>query len=202
VPLLEYQARCSRGGAPSGVRLDCAVLAARCDAPGRVIRACPTSSRALWRALLELVAMVDISETEPRPERRAAMLLIVTDSGLLMHHRDDKPGIANPDCWAGFGGAVEDGETVEEALLREVREETGLVIKDAVFLTDAVDHEGDGRLVSLFYVVGDYQPADIDLHEGAGVAIQRIADLPGLKVTPFVRRAIKSHLLPVLEDHR
>jgi 8-oxo-dGTP pyrophosphatase MutT (NUDIX family) len=146
--------------------------------------------------------MVDISETEPRPERRAAMLLIVTDSGLLMHHRDDKPGIANPDCWAGFGGAVEDGETVEEALLREVREETGLVIKDAVFLTDAVDHEGDGRLVSLFYVVGDYQPADIDLHEGAGVAIQRIADLPGLKVTPFVRRAIKSHLLPVLEDHR
>ena len=41
------------------------------------------------------------------------MLLIVTESGLLMHHRDDKPGIANPGCWAGFGGAVEDGETIE-----------------------------------------------------------------------------------------
>ena len=38
------------------------------------------------------------------------MLLIVTeDGGLLLHHRDDKPGIPNPDCWAGFGGAVEDG---------------------------------------------------------------------------------------------
>jgi 8-oxo-dGTP pyrophosphatase MutT (NUDIX family) len=67
--------------------------------------------------------------TEPK-ERRAAMPLIVTDGGLLMHHRDDKPGIANPDCWAGFGGAVEDGETVEEALHREVREETGLAITD------------------------------------------------------------------------
>jgi 8-oxo-dGTP pyrophosphatase MutT (NUDIX family) len=130
------------------------------------------------------------------------MLLIVTDGGLLMHHRDEKPGIANPDCWAGFGGAVEDGETVEEALLREVREETGLVIKDPVFLTDAVDHEGDGRLVSLFYVVGDYRPADIDLREGAGVAIQAISDLPGLKVTPFVRRAIESRLLQVLADRR
>lgn len=126
------------------------------------------------------------------------MLLIVTDGGLLMHLRDDKPAIAHPGCWAGFGGAVEDGETVEEALHREVTEETGLVITDPVFLADAVDHEGDGRLVSLFYVVGDYEPDDIDLNEGAGVGIHRVADLPGLKIAPFVRRAIESALLPAI----
>jgi 8-oxo-dGTP diphosphatase len=126
------------------------------------------------------------------------MLLIVTDGGLLMHLRDDKPGIAHPGCWAGFGGAVEDGETVEEALHREVAEETGLVITDPVFLTDALDHEGDGRLVSLFYVLSEYEPDDINLTEGAGVGVYRIEDLPSLKVTPFVRRAIETALLPAI----
>jgi len=36
------------------------------------------------------------------------------------------------------------------------------------------------------------------LREGAGVAIQRVADLPKLKIAPLIRRAIESYLLPVI----
>ena len=143
--------------------------------------------------------MSELPSADPRTLRRAAMLLIVTeDGGLLLHHRDNKPEIPHPDCWAGFGGAVEDGETVEEAVRREMREETGLQIADPIFLTEVVDHEGDGRTVSLFYIVGEVRPEDIDLNEGAGVGVHRIDDLPDLKMTPFVRRAIYSHLLPLI----
>lgn len=136
----------------------------------------------------------------PTQPRRGAMLLIVTDDGrLLLHHRDDKPGIPHPDCWAGFGGAVEEGETVEEALRREVREETGIEVRGPRRLTEAVDVEGDGRLVSLYYVLGGIAPEDIDLQEGAGIGVHRFEELGRLKVPPFIRRAIEVDLRPMVD---
>jgi 8-oxo-dGTP pyrophosphatase MutT (NUDIX family) len=131
--------------------------------------------------------------------RRAVMLLIVThEQRLLLHHRDETPGIAHPGCWAGFGGAVDEGEPLEHALHREVFEETGLRVADPIFLTEALDEEGDGRLVSLYYTVSNIQPADINLGEGAGIGLHTLQALDTLRVTPFVRRAIHSHLVPVL----
>jgi len=122
------------------------------------------------------------------------MLLVVTsDRRLLLHHRDDIVGIPHPGCWAGFGGAVEDGETVDEALRREVQEETGIDVTDPVFLADEIDHEGDGSLVSLFYVVGGIDESDIDLREGAGVGTFSVEELTDLPLSPFVRRAIDAN---------
>lgn len=126
------------------------------------------------------------------------MLLIVTGGALLMHLRDDKPGLPDRGCWSGFGGAVEDGETDEQAMRREVREETGLEINDPIFLAETPNPEHDGRPVALFYVVGDYQLADIKLQEGAGVAIHRFEDLAGLNIAPFLRPVIEKRLLPII----
>jgi 8-oxo-dGTP pyrophosphatase MutT (NUDIX family) len=129
------------------------------------------------------------------------MLLVVTDDRrLLLHHRDDILGIPHPGCWAGFGGAVEDGETVEEALRREVREETGLDVAEPVFLTEEIDHEGDGRRVSMFYVLGGIEESDIDLREGAGIGVFDVAAFADLPVPAFVRHAIDAHLVKVLGE--
>ena len=40
-----------------------------------------------------------------------------------MQLRDDKPGFEYPNCWGTFGGQIEEGETPQEALIREIREE-------------------------------------------------------------------------------
>ena len=46
----------------------------------------------------------------------------------LMLHRVKKKGDLNHDKWIGVGGKFEEGESPEDCILRETREETGLTL--------------------------------------------------------------------------
>lgn len=54
---------------------------------------------------------------------------IENEDSYLMLHRIKKVGDMNRDKWLGVGGHFEAGESPEECLLREVKEETGLTLK-------------------------------------------------------------------------
>ena len=54
---------------------------------------------------------------------------IEQDDKYLMLHRVKKEHDENHDKWIGVGGKFEDGESPEDCLLREVKEETGLTLK-------------------------------------------------------------------------
>jgi len=58
--------------------------------------------------------------------------------------------------WVVPGGTVELGETLEQALVREVEEETGLVVRpiEVVLVFDRI--ERDGEAVRYHYVIVDY----------------------------------------------
>ncbi len=53
---------------------------------------------------------------------------IEKDNKYLMLHRTKKENDLNEGKWIGVGGKFEKGETPEECLLREVKEETGLTL--------------------------------------------------------------------------
>lgn len=59
----------------------------------------------------------------------STLCYIENDRGeYLMLHRVKKKNDVNHDKWIGVGGKFEEGESPEECLLREVREETGLTL--------------------------------------------------------------------------
>ena len=55
---------------------------------------------------------------------------IEQDGKYLMLHRVKKANDINRDKWIGIGGKFEPGESPEDCLLREVKEETGLSLTD------------------------------------------------------------------------
>ena len=65
--------------------------------------------------------------------RLTTLCYIEKDGKYLMLHRVKKEVDENKDKWIGVGGKFEPGETPEECLLREVKEETGLTLKTYQF---------------------------------------------------------------------
>ena len=56
----------------------------------------------------------------------STLCYIEKDDKYLMLHRTVKENDVNKDKWIGVGGHFEYGESPEECLLREVKEETGV----------------------------------------------------------------------------
>ena len=66
--------------------------------------------------------------TNNNKSQLTTLCYIEQDGKYLMMHRVKKKNDINKDKWIGVGGHFEYGETPEECLLREVKEETGLTL--------------------------------------------------------------------------
>ena len=63
---------------------------------------------------------------------------LLCDGKLLMHLRDNKPGLFNANMWDFPGGGREGQETPQECAMREVQEEFGITLTKESFVWEKV----------------------------------------------------------------
>ena len=140
-----------------------------------------------------------MSGAEIKGRHVAAALLVTPDGRYLMQHRDDVPHIMLPGHWACFGGAIEPGESPEEAMRRELEEEIEFRAREVEAFTEMLvllplDPPRRDRMS--FFAVPILGP-ELDglvLHEGQGKALfspEALAAEP--RVAPWDLAAVLMH---------
>lgn len=125
----------------------------------------------------------------------AAGVLIADDLGrVCLQLRDDFPHVRGAGLWALFGGHREPGESLAEAAVREMAEETGLAFTTAELTPFARTRVGDGPCIHLFATARRFRPADIRVGEGAGFAFFTREQIAGLAMVESSRRLLAAWL--------
>jgi 8-oxo-dGTP diphosphatase len=125
---------------------------------------------------------LELPQAGKRMKQIAMVLLFDRHSRLLVYLRDNKPDIPFPNHWDFFGGHVEEGETPEEALVREVKEEIGVELEQLSFFRRYVCIEGDAypNIKYLYWAKIDKIAEELTLYEGqrlSGIASEQRRDL-------------------------
>ena len=111
-------------------------------------------------------------------------ILVVPDGRYLLQLRDKKVGLAFPDHWCLFGGHVEDGEDLETAVKREIREELGHTLTHLQYQHEVLYVLPQWRQQSMRKA---YFSAQISLREFSAMKQYEGADMKLLHVNEIVR---------------
>lgn len=65
-------------------------------------------------------------------------IAVLVDGKILMHLRDNKPGLFNANMWDFPGGGREGNETPEECAIREIEEEFGIILSSESIVWEKV----------------------------------------------------------------
>ncbi|MGF1237768.1 NUDIX hydrolase [Streptomyces sp. 2-6] len=133
-----------------------------------------------------------------------AVLIVNSRGQYLLHLRDAHKPICAPGTWSLVGGGSEDGETPHEAIVRELREETGLVLDEVTPFTRAKAHgpyvtEGQ---IQVFVAHWDGDAHTLPVTEGIMFAWFDVATMAQLTMCDWAYEAILAHRSQASGDER
>jgi 8-oxo-dGTP diphosphatase len=126
----------------------------------------------------------------------AAIILENHKGEFLLYLRDNKPGIPFPDHWDLIGGHVEEGETPEEALVREVKEELDIDLKEYTFYKKYECLTGDAyENVKYIYSGKINLPIEeITLLEGVRAQYFSREEIPDIKFANILKSIVMEYI--------
>lgn len=129
-----------------------------------------------------------------RPPVLAVGAVLVDDERLLLVRRGGSPAV---DTWAVPGGRVKAGETLAEAVTRELREETGLegVCGRLIGVSDLIpEDEDDEHIVILDYEVSLFDDAEpIPGSDAADARWTPLGDVAEMRLAPGLAEFLHDH---------
>ena len=130
----------------------------------------------------------------------AAIILENDEGKFLLYLRDNKPDIPFPDHWDLIGGHIEEGETPEEALLREVKEELDLDLKEYTFYRKYECLTGDAyeNIKYIYFGKINLPIEKVTLLEGVRPQYFSKEEIPNVKFANI----LKSIVMDYISDHQ
>jgi len=129
--------------------------------------------------------------------KKVSQIILENEKGeLLLYLRDGKPGIPFPYHWDLIGGHLEEGETPEEALVREVKEEINIDLTEYKFFREYLCLEGDAYPnIKYIYTGKIYLPAEkITLNEGERLQFFTRMEIPDIKFANILKKIVMDYL--------
>jgi 8-oxo-dGTP diphosphatase len=129
--------------------------------------------------------------------KKIAAIILENDHGeLLLYLRDNKPGIPFPQHWDLIGGHVEKGETPDEALKREVREELNYELEEYKFFKEYLCLEGDAYPNIKYIYSGKFNLPleEITLLEGERVQYYKKEEIPDVKFANILKEIVMEYI--------
>ena len=129
--------------------------------------------------------------------KKIAAIILENDEGeILLYLRDNKPGIPFPNHWDLIGGHVEEDESPEEALIREVKEELDHDLKDYTFFKEYECLDGDAYPNIKYIWSGKFNVplAEITLLEGDRPQYFKPEEIPDVKFANVLKEIVTDYL--------
>jgi 8-oxo-dGTP pyrophosphatase MutT (NUDIX family)/GNAT superfamily N-acetyltransferase len=131
--------------------------------------------------------------------RKSAHVLFIDDSErVLLRLRDDRPDLPHPGQWDLVGGAVEPGETIREAAMREVEEEIERKVTALEYFGEYPEEVLNHVFLSRLAVPLE----ELVLNEGQRLAFVDASQVAGLDLVPWVARLLRDFLASRVSRNR